>query len=111
MNQDKLMVFTRVVVVVAVLYAILCSVAKADSFSLKDTDKQLHVVTSYAGTLTLGAIYERIGVKKAMAPIASAVSMFFVGLAKESLDSEYSSGDVKANAIGCIAGGLFVWKL
>ncbi len=47
MNQDKLMVFTRVVVVVAVLYAILCSVAKADSV---------------VSVLTPGAAYERVSV-------------------------------------------------
>ena len=86
------------------------SLTHADVFRASDIDKQAHMAASYAGTLTLGALYRKVGVEpRLLAPLSASISMFFVGLTKEALDRRYSTADIKANAIGCLAGGVFTW--
>ena len=85
---------------------------KADDheFDLKTTDHQLHMLSSYAFSLTLTSFLTSRKVPRWKAVFLSSLTTMALGYGKEKLiDSTYSPGDMIANGIGVGAQALVVF--
>lgn len=72
-----------------------------DSFSLRDQDKQLHLISSYALNLSMYKIVNKYVVKdKTAAMLVSSLLTLGIGVTKELCDKQFSWGDMQANSIG-----------
>ncbi len=101
----------RAPIAAAVLVA-LAAPARADSFSLRDVDKQAHVAVSYALTLTGSVVLRRFRVPRWQAVAIAAAATMVLGTFKElALDDEYSWGDQLGNGIGTSAAAVLVLSL
>jgi VanZ family protein len=83
--------------------------ARAESFDLRDLDKQAHVAVSYGLTLSVATILRRYEVPRWKAVVIAATATAVIGTAKELLDPPYSWGDQLANAIGSSAAVVVVF--
>lgn len=81
------------------------------SFSFRSTDKQLHIVTSYALAFTTTEILEaNVKLSRVHAVLWASALTVALGTFKELvLDSRYSSGDQFANLIGTSASAAVVF--
>lgn len=74
--------------------------AAADDFDPRDLDKQAHMATSYAITLTAAVIARRFELPRWQAVLIGVGATAVIGTLKELVDPPYSWGDQLANAIG-----------
>lgn len=91
------------------LLAALAQPASADSFDLRDVDKQAHVATSYGITLTVATIASRYELRRWQAVLLGVATTLVLGTTKELVDDEYSWGDQAANGLGAGAASAVVF--
>ena len=91
------------------LLAALATPASADSFDLRDVDKQAHVATSYGITLTVATVASRYEVPRWQAVLLGVATTLVLGTTKELVDEPYSWGDQAANALGASAAAVVVF--
>ena len=88
--------------------------ASADSFDVRDTDKQAHIAVSYGLTLTGAVVLRRFKVRRVTAVVVSAVASLALGTFKELvIDDRFSRGDKIANFVGAglASGVVFSFEL
>ncbi len=88
----------------------LCPIGAAaadDALALDQSDRKLHAIASYA--ITTSALYI-LTENKAKYPLLKSMALGLgVGIAKELVDSQFSTGDIKADLVGILAsGGLYL---
>ncbi len=93
--------------ILAVTGALLCvsRCASAEPLDLSRQDHQLHAVGSYAMAQTLTQILTKSGSRHPI--FYSSIATLGIGLAKECTDSEFSTGDLKADLLGVAASSVF----
>ena len=84
---------------IILLFLLFSISANADNLNFRDSDKQLHLITSYALTTSLYQITHNYYV--------AAGGTLFLGVGKELTDSSFSYGDLKADILGVIIGCVF----
>lgn len=79
-------------------------------FDIKTTDHQLHMLSTYAISLTFTSFLTSRKVPRWKAVLLSSLTTLALGYGKEKLvDSQYSPGDMIANGIGVGAQALVVF--
>lgn len=82
---------------------------KAETFNIKDKDKQLHIAASYGATLTGTLLFERAGFSRWTSLILASSLVMTYGLYKEQvIDKVASTPDILANTIGTGSAALMV---
>lgn len=79
----------------------------ADTFDIKRDDHKLHLITSYAATISLSTIYDRIGLPEPR--ILAMATVLTMGVIKETHDKEFSHGDMAGNMFGAMSGLIFCY--
>lgn len=72
-----------------------------------EQDKLLHFSVAYGATLSGIMIYKKLGVPDGWSQVLSAITVMSAGIVKENLDSQFDTGDIKANALGTVTGVAF----
>lgn len=81
--------------------------AWADDLDFRRPDHQLHGAVAYGLTFTGSALLRKAGIPTPGAQLASGFLVMSAGVLKEALDKQFSAGDLKADAVGVLSGGLF----
>ena len=87
---------------------------RAETFDPRDVDKQAHMATSYAMTLTGSTVLQRFGLRRVHSVLISVGATMVLATAKEwLLDDRFSVADEVANTIGVGAavGVVFAFEL
>src|ERR687892_1270261 len=94
----------RKLISLGVIGLLLSSSAYADNEQLDfdRKDHQLHAGISYGATVAMNQIFKATDTP--LPALCAALSVFTVGVVKEGLDPAFSTGDLKADAVGIASG-------
>lgn len=81
-----------------------------DSLDFSRIDHKAHFILSYAIDASINDYLQYKKVPKTQRLVAAATVTLLLGLAKELSDSQFSIGDLKADALGVATSTLFHWK-
>jgi|688.fasta_scaffold262468_3 hypothetical protein len=86
------------------------AIANHEEFSLKNSDHQLHMLSTYGLSLTFTELLQSRKVTKWKAVFLSSLATMALGYGKEKLvDSEYNDADMIANSVGVLTQAVVVF--
>ena len=97
-------------VLTAAVLASLAVPAHADSFDLRDLDKQAHVAVSYGLTLSVAVVLRHHDVPRWQAVAIAAATTLVIGTVKELVDPPCSWNDQLANTLGTSSAAIVVFS-